>query len=269
MSSTIGVGDLDLGFRVGIWVLGLGIGAASAASSACAAHHQAHGLVLKVDRAAATVTVSHEDIPGYMNAMVMPFTVRDPKQVSDVRPGDRIAFRLNIRDERSWIDRVKLLSAAPADTGLTQSPAIATVVPLGSEVPDFTLTNQNGEHVSLASLRGKVVLVNFWASWCPECRPEMPLFERLHRDFAGRGLAVVGVNAREGAAVVRQYARELNLTFPLLLDAAGEVREAYGVIGLPTTFLIARDGHAVALAVGPRDWSGTAAKTLITTLLAQ
>jgi protein SCO1/2 len=179
------------------WVLGFGICAALAAG--CAAHHQARGLVLKVDRAAATVTISHEDIPGYMDAMVMPFTVRDPKQASDVRPGDRIAFRLNIRDERSWIDRVKLLSAAPADSGLTQSPAIATVVPLGSELPDFTLTNQNGEHVSLASLRGKVVAVTFiytrcpLPDYCPRMITNLQAVERRFADRVGQDLTLAAI----------------------------------------------------------------------------
>jgi peroxiredoxin len=135
--------------------------------------------------------------------------------------------------------------------------------------PDFTGRTAEGKTVSLASLRGKVVIVNFWASWCRECRPEMPLFEQLHREFAARGLAVVGINAREGTAVVRSFRKEQNLTFPLALDANGEIQEAYSVIGLPTTFLIARDGRAVALAVGPRAWSSAAAKTVIMTLLAE
>lgn len=139
----------------------------------------------------------------------------------------------------------------------------------GTRPPDFNDRTADGLTVSLAALRGKVVLVNFWASWCQECRPEMPLFEQLHREFAARGLAVVGVNAREGTAVVRRYARELKLTFPLLLDSNGEIREAYGVVGLPTTFLIARDGRAVALAVGPRAWNSPTAKAVVAALLAE
>lgn len=134
--------------------------------------------------------------------------------------------------------------------------------------PEFTLTTAEGQTVSLAELRGKVVLLNFWASWCLECRPEMPALETLHRRFGARGLVVVGVNTRESATTVRAYARELGLTFSLVLDVDGTVTHRYGVIGLPTTFLIGRDGRAVGLAVGGRAWASTAAMEIIETLLA-
>ena len=133
--------------------------------------------------------------------------------------------------------------------------------------PEFRGQTPDGKMLSLAGLRGKVVLLNFWASWCPDCRPEMPLFERLHREFAAQGLSVIGINAREGTAAIRGYAKELGLTFPLVLDPKGEINAAYGVIGLPTTFLIGRDGRAVALAVGPREWGNTAARAIIRALL--
>ena len=133
--------------------------------------------------------------------------------------------------------------------------------------PDFSGLTADSRRVSLASLQGKVLLLNFWASWCPECRPEMPMFERLHREFSAQGLAVVGINAREGTSSIREYAKELGLTFPLILDPSGKINSAYGVIGLPTTFLIGRDGRAVALAIGPREWDGKAARAVIQTLL--
>lgn len=135
--------------------------------------------------------------------------------------------------------------------------------------PEFNGRTADGRTVSQAGVRGKVVLVNFWATWCQECRPEMPLFERLHREFAAQGLSVIGINARERTEAVREYAKELGLTFPLILDSKGEINAAYGVVGLPTTFLIGRDGQAVALAVGPRDWANASARTLIQTLLAK
>src|SRR5918994_88204 len=89
--------------------------------------------------------------------------------------------------------------------------------------PDFSGLTADGQRVSLASLQGKVLILNFWASWCLECRPEMPMFERLHREFSVQGLAVVGINAREGTATIREYAKELGLTFPLIVDSSGKI----------------------------------------------
>src|SRR5713226_3642794 len=139
----------------------------------------------------------------------------------------------------------------------------------GTRPPEFNGTTADNRRMSLVSLRGKVILLNFWATWCLECRPEMPLFEQLHREFAVQGLSVVGINAREGTAAIRGYAKELGLTFPLVLDPRGEINAAYGVIGLPTTFLIGRDGRAVALAVGPREWISEQALAVIRALLAE
>jgi cytochrome c biogenesis protein CcmG, thiol:disulfide interchange protein DsbE len=137
----------------------------------------------------------------------------------------------------------------------------------GTTPPEFRGTTVDSRTISLASLRGKVVLLNFWASWCSECRSEMPMFEQLHREFAAQGLSVIGINAREGAEVIRGYSKELRLTFSLVLDPKGEFNAAYGVIGLPATFLIGRDGRPVARAVGPRDWTSAPAKAIIQALL--
>jgi peroxiredoxin len=95
------------------------------------------------------------------------------------------------------------------------------------------------------------------------------MFEQLHRDFATQGLTIVGVNIREGTRTIRRYAEELDLTFSLVLDAKGKITASYGVIGLPTTFLIGRDGRPVALAIGPRHWDAAPARAIIQTLLAE
>ncbi len=135
--------------------------------------------------------------------------------------------------------------------------------------PEFSGRTSDGREISLASLQHKVVLLNFWATWCVECRTEMPAFERLHREFSAAGVAVIGINAREGTTAIRQYAKELGITFSLILDPTGQINSAYGVVGLPTTFLIGRDGRAIALAIGPREWSGKPARAVIQALLAE
>jgi peroxiredoxin len=141
--------------------------------------------------------------------------------------------------------------------------------PASMRAPGFSGLTTDGKTASLTALHGRVVLLNFWATWCLECRPEMPLFERLHREFAAQGLSVTGINAREGTEDIRSYAKELGLTFPLIMDSDGKINTAYGVVGLPTTFLIGRDGRAVALAVGPREWASVPARALVQALMAE
>jgi len=139
----------------------------------------------------------------------------------------------------------------------------------GMNPPHFSGPTLDVRPLSLTELRGKVIVVSFWASWCAECRPEMPVLERLHREFASRGLAMIGINARENKQAVARYAAELGLTFPLVLDPGGKINQRYGVIAIPTTFVIGRDGRAVAFGVGPRDWGSPPARALIEILLAE
>jgi peroxiredoxin len=135
--------------------------------------------------------------------------------------------------------------------------------------PPFGSSTLDGRPLALTDLRGRVVILNFWASWCLECRAEMPRLESLHRAYASRGLAIVGVNAREDARAARRHAEELDLTFPLVLDPGGKINALYGVIGLPTSFVVGRDGRAVAFGVGPHGWGSAPAHALLEALLAE
>jgi peroxiredoxin len=143
------------------------------------------------------------------------------------------------------------------------------VSPSGGDrlAPDFELPDLRGRRLRLQDLRGHVVLLNFWATWCGPCQEEMPAMERLARDFADRGLLVVAVNHEEAQAVVADFVRDHGLTFPVLLDPDGGVAERYRVVGLPTSYVIDHKGVLVGSALGFRDWNSRAARGYVTDLL--
>ena len=139
-----------------------------------------------------------------------------------------------------------------------------------TQAPNFTLPSLDGRPVQLRELRGKVVLLNFWATWCAPCLQEMPSMERLHQTFKQTSFVLLAVSMdRQGAEVAQPFAESLKLTFPILLDPASEVARQYGVRGLPTTYLIDPDGLLIGAAVGARDWHRTEAKALIASLVRQ
>jgi peroxiredoxin len=134
--------------------------------------------------------------------------------------------------------------------------------------PDFTLPDLEGRPVRLREFRGKLVFVNFWATWCPPCRLEMPSMARLYQTFKQTAFAMLAVSIdRQGVQAVKPFMEELQLTFPALLDSKTEVARQYGLRGLPMTYLIDRNGWLIGAAVGGRDWSSTEAKALIAGLL--
>jgi protein SCO1/2 len=156
--------------------------------SGCAAHHTTTGLVLRVAQPS-TVTISHDAFPGYMTAMAMPFDLKGDARTATLTPGDRVRFRLSVKRGRSWVDRVEVISAAPVDAGLQQTPAAPALVPVGSVMPDFELVDQSGEALSLSSLEGKVVAVTFIYSRCPlpdYCPRMVENFRALRQRFADR-----------------------------------------------------------------------------------
>ena len=135
--------------------------------------------------------------------------------------------------------------------------------------PDFAAPDLHGQAVSLSSLRGKVVVVNVWATWCPPCRQEMPSMERLAAHFRGRDFALLAVSEDEdGKEKVEEFARELGLSFPVLLDPERQVGERFGVWGYPETFVIDRGGYVVERVIGPREWDSPESIAAIEALIA-
>src|SRR6187551_705419 len=132
--------------------------------------------------------------------------------------------------------------------------------------PDFTLINPDGKKVSLKDFRGKVVFLNFWATWCEYCRDEMPAMQRLYQEFRGKGLEIVGVNVKDKRADAMAFVRKVQVTYPIVLDPEGEVGLLYGAFGLPLTYLVDRKGAVLARLFGPADWYSPQARQLIKTL---
>jgi len=135
---------------------------------------------------------------------------------------------------------------------LAQPPAeTKPAVELGRYAPDFTLPDMNGETVTLSDWRGRVVLLNFWASWCAPCRQEMPLLQATYETYRDAGVMVLAVNLREERRRVAAFVEDLKLDFPVLLDEKADVGTLYRVRGAPTTYFIDRDGVIRQRYVGP------------------
>ena len=142
------------------------------------------------------------------------------------------------------------------------------VVKLGEPAPNFQLRDLNGRLVTFSDLRGKVVLLNFWATWCGPCRVEMPAMEQLYRTFSRNDFEILAVSTdAQGVAVTRPFQQENHLTFPILHDADYRVGLAYGARTLPMTFMVDRQGVVRHQIFGARDWGASAAHQLVQMLM--
>ena len=156
----------------------------------------------------------------------------------------RILYALILLAGLGWIWR----SATTKDTVTAgQIPAPQA----GFLAPDFTLTTLDGQSVQLSELRGQPVVVNFWASWCPPCRAEMPALQRIHDEYSKQGLVILAVNAtaQDNLADIQSFLNEYNLTVPVPLDP-GDASRAYQIRSLPSTFFIGRDGIIREVVIG-------------------
>jgi thiol-disulfide isomerase/thioredoxin len=114
---------------------------------------------------------------------------------------------------------------------------------LEGAAPDFTLKSRSGENVKLSELRGEVVMINFWASWCGPCRQEMPLLEDLYSKYSDLGFTLLGVNVEEDSSKASELLREIPVSFPVLFDNKNEVTKLYKVVAMPSTIMVDRDGN--------------------------
>lgn len=135
------------------------------------------------------------------------------------------------------------------------------------EAEGFTLENLRGSMMSLRDFRGKVIFLNFWASWCGPCRIEMPAMELLWQVFQDDDFVILAVDVREEKDTVSSFIEKNDYTFPVLLDSRGKVANMYDLRAYPTSFLIDREGKVVGKAVGAREWASKDSFDLIKYLL--
>ena len=158
-----------------------------------------------------------------------------------------------------WLDYRPDSGSSPYDARYGPAEMPAALVPPGMSVeakkgslaPDFLLASLDGGELRLSDLRGKGVIVNFWATWCAPCRKEMPQFVAAYDRYRDEGLEVVAVNVQESASIIRPFADDFGMRFPVVLDKLGSVSDAYRLAGLPMTYFIDREGVIRSVFQGP------------------
>ena len=136
-------------------------------------------------------------------------------------------------------------------TGLGRDPSVFASPLVGRAAPNFTLPQLDGPPVTLAKLRGQVVVINFWASWCTECQVEQAALDQTWQQFQDSGVVVIGVNFEDSTGAARGYVRSENVAYPVVEDAGSKTALAYGLRGVPETFVVNRSGRIVKHVIGP------------------
>ncbi len=158
--------------------------------------------------------------------------------------------------------------SAARHSAASVAPVATAGVGLGALAPNFKLWDLRGRPVSLSDYRGKVVLVNFWATWCGPCKVEMPAMERLYREFSGQGFEILAVSTdAQGVAVTRPFKESMGLTFPILHDSDYRVGFRYGARTLPMSFVVDGRGVVRHRIFGARDWHSPEARRLVQSLV--
>ena len=152
-----------------------------------------------------------------------------------------------------------------AQTKIDYKKAVPILQPMkeAAPTPDFSLTTPDGKKISLKDFRGKIVLLNFWASWCVPCREEMPAMEKLYQEYKDNNFTVLAVAVKDRKQDAVDFVKELKITYPIALDPDAQVGSLYGAWGLPATYLIGPKGEGLARGWGPAEWYGNGARKLI------
>jgi cytochrome c biogenesis protein CcmG, thiol:disulfide interchange protein DsbE len=150
----------------------------------------------------------------------------------------------------------------------SRQPGGQHAVGLGEVVPDFTLQNDDGQPVSLLDFRGKIVVLNIWASWCVPCVDELPSLKTFANRYADRDVVVLGISRDTDPDAYKEFLNRFQIQFVSLRDASNSVGELYGTYQLPETYIISRDGHLLNKIIGPTDWSSGQMLEYFDTLLA-
>lgn len=158
---------------------------------------------------------------------------------------------------------LQVLSGVPVTMLASNDPAPQ----VGHPAPNFSLRSTSGKVISLGSLRGQVVLVNFWASWCKPCRTEMPMLGSWYRKLHAKGFTILGVNRQDPLSDARAFARSVHTPYTVVLDSDGAIAARYNVAGLPTTFLV--DGNGLVRDVKPGILDRSYLKNQVEPVLAQ
>jgi peroxiredoxin len=162
-----------------------------------------------------------------------------------------------------------LLTALPAGAVEDPARALDLIKPSRQRLAkDFKVSSLDGGTLRLSELRGKVVFLNLWATWCGPCKEEMPAMERLWRRYKAHGLIVVALSMdAQGAKVVKPFVDQARFSYPIGLDPKMEVAQLYGARAVPATFIIDRSGNLFAFALGPREWDSKTAAPFFDSLL--
>lgn len=151
---------------------------------------------------------------------------------------------------------------------LCLSATVAMALKVGDAAPDFAVLDMQGVQSTLAGYQGQVLIVNFWATYCPPCRQEKPSMERLYQDKQDQGLQILAVTGEKKRTISR-YLKKTPLSFTILLDEQRTMHRSYGVLNYPQSFIVNRHGAVVHVFYGAQDWTGFAVSEVITPLLAE